>query len=774
MSDAQESTAAAATAAPASPRGPKPPPEGIVPIFLRGVTCEKFGLKTGEGVMDLVNFKYIVRDEILKEVQLMGVMSDFEPAKKHLEAFKGPEILIVVDKDGTYGETFLLCVTEEAQEQFFKIANDKADAEAAKLRAAEDAEAARKAAEWARANAVYEDVPIVPRPWVSATSEETENEINTISHYTPREPIRLEVVRPKRAVNQPYRFLDRNAEVGGIHESRSHKDPHYVYIKENDIAIQAAPILTSSAGQTTWYRPVNKAVQCETSTSTEAVPDDAKDEFLAFLERTVVRVEQALDDCDTVNLFNETFQLTGDEEAGDSSVAENELRELKNFADPNYSKMKMITCIDWMPKANGMVAVNAVRNMSLDQLAHIAGVTYTSYLLVWDFRQLIRPSMLMCSPYEIELFRFNPNAPHLVVGGCATGQVLLWDISETARKSDAKGMNSLFEDADVSSSSSIPIIPKYISSVDHSHKGAVSDIFWLPPTTQINYRGRLVPQEHLDGNSYQFITISFDAQVLVWDIRFELIAQDQLRHIGKMKHIQFEKVDKSHKEGSNGVGRPLWSPVFRAGLKRLEGVGELSLCKVSCSGTLKQSIYSKTQLPGDPRSHLILATEEGDLMFADICGRKAESSAARDDDEEEGGGDASRELLKWMVADHVRPCVALQQSPHFADIVLTVSDMKFNIWKVIDGSIHIITHYFIIIYLFFLIHKCRLVTKSLYFPRLFLSRTSRVRAGRPPVPPWSYSPRTTARCTCGTSRTRAPSPRWSSRRCIRASLPWSS
>jgi hypothetical protein len=651
-----------------------------VPIFLRGVTCEKFGLKTGEGVMDLVNSKFLSREDIMKEIQLMGVMSDFEPAKKQLEAFKGAEILIVVDKESTYGETFLLCVTDEAQEQFFKIANEKAEAEAAKLRAAEEAEAARKAAEWARANAVYEDVPIVPRPWVSATSVDTENEINTISHHRTRDPIRLEVARPKRTINQPYRFLDRNAEVGGIHELRSHKDPHYVFIKENEIGIQAAPLVTSSAGQTTWNRPVNKSVQCDTSTTPEPIPDDVKDEFLAFLERAVSRVEQALDDCDTVNLFNETFQLTGDEEAGDSSLAENELRELKNFADPNYSKMKMITCIDWMPKANGFVAVNAVRNMSLDQLAHVAGVTYTSYLLVWDFRQLIRPSMLMCSPYEIDLFRFNPNAPHLVVGGCATGQVVLWDISE--RKSEGKGINNLFEDADVSNLASVPIAPKYISSVDHSHKGAVTDVFWLPPTTQFNYRGRLVPQEYLDGNSYQFITISFDAQILVWDTRFELIAQDQLRHICKMKHIQFEKVDKSHKDGSHGVGRPLWTPLFRAGLKRLEGVGELSLCKVSCSGNLKQSIYSKTQLSGDPRSHLILATEEGDLMFADICGRKVESNAARDDDEEDGAGDASRELLKWMVPDHVRPCVALHQSPHFPDIVLTVSDIKFNIWKV--------------------------------------------------------------------------------------------
>lgn len=145
-----------------------------------------------------------------------------------------------------------------------------------------------------------------------------------------------------------------------------------------------------------------------------------------------------------------------------------------------------------------------------------------------------------------------------------------------------------------------------------------------------------------------------------------------------------EKLDKHSKEGGeNKVGKPLWSPIFRAGLKRLEGVGDLSLCKVSCSGNLKQSVSSKTALPGDPRSHLMLTTEEGDLLFADICAQKPTSNSAADEDDDagpaEGGG---REFLKWSISDHVRPSVALQQSPFFADIVLSISDWKFHIWRV--------------------------------------------------------------------------------------------
>lgn len=60
---------------------------------------------------------------------------------------------------------------------------------------------------------------------------------------------------------------------------------------------------------------------------------------------------------------------------------------------------------------------------------------------------------------------------------------------------------------------------------------------------------------------------------------------------------------------------------FQAHLKRMEGVGELSLCKVCCSGNLQTSVSDSSTLAGDIRSHLIVSSEEGDVIFADICAR---------------------------------------------------------------------------------------------------------------------------------------------------------
>jgi hypothetical protein len=240
-----------------------PPPDGIFPLFLRGATCEKYGFKNGEGVMDLVDYKILTKEELMKEIIGLGVMSDFEPARKSVESYPGEEILITVDKEQVYGEVFLICYTEEAKDKFMSgIREAEAAVEAQRL-AEIEIEEARKAAEYARLNVVFEDKPVVPRKWESATLSETEAEVKVLSHQRSREPIVIEIQRPRNLVHQKYNFLDREASFGGILEFRAYKDPHNVVIRQKDFGIQAAPFHTDGAAQTTWNRPANKSVQCK-------------------------------------------------------------------------------------------------------------------------------------------------------------------------------------------------------------------------------------------------------------------------------------------------------------------------------------------------------------------------------------------------------------------------------------------------------------------------------------------------------------------------------
>lgn len=658
---------------------PEEAPPGILPLFLRGSTAEKYGFKTGEGVMDLVDHLLLPKVEVEKEIETLGVMSDFNAAKKEITNAPGDDLLFVVDKESKYGEVFLLCFTEESKQNFLNIALEKQAALEAQLKAEEDAKLAAEAAAYARANVVYEDKPLEPRPWESETSEATMEEIDLRSVKSFRDPICLEIYRPKRNLKMPYRFLDRNSDVAGsLQEFRAMKDPNFMGIKENDIGFQIAVATTTSSSQTTYNKSTNKAcqyesLQKETGTSPES---SNRVELCLFLEKAAELLEAALQQNETIDIFNDTFKTTADDE-GEGNGDENELREIKNFADPNYSKAKRLSAIDWMPKMQGMVATSAVRNISFDERSALSGQVYTSHILLWDFRQLVRPYLLMQSAHEIYSFQFNRQNPGLVVGGSITGQVVLWDISDyvsvSKRQKSADG-----DDDDVTIS---PILPKLISSIDQSHKRPVADIFWLPPNTQINHRGRLVPDEYLDDNSYQFITVSGDATIMVWDIRYMEIANDELRHIGRAKNVPVEK-------SKDGTIKFLWAPIFKAQLKRMDGVGELSLCKVACTGCLRPKLAQNSNTPGDYRSHILIADEEGDLLSVDMCAlpKESESGAAgkgKGDDEDDGGhAEVARDFIKWMVKDHSRPAVSLRQSPFLPDIVLSVSDWNFHIWKV--------------------------------------------------------------------------------------------
>lgn len=662
-----------------------PPPPGVLPLFLRGVTAEKYGFKNGEGIMDLVDMLLLKKEDVMKEIQGLGVMSDFEPAKKQIDSYPGEEVLFVIDKKQVYGEVFLCCYTEAAKEEYMSKVREAQEAIEAQARAEAEAEEARLAAEFARLNQVYEDKPMSPRGWMSHTSVETDQEVQEMTFVPARGRVVQEISRPKKLLKQTFRMLDRDAAVGGVAEYRSAKDPNFKPLREADIGFQAAPACVEAGAQTNWNRPVNKAIQYETAAmGVEPTEGEAKDAFFSFLERAIMNVEIALQQNESVDIFNETFQIAGDDEAQDGAQAESELRELKNFADPTYSKSKALIAIDWLPKTQGMLAVSAVKNISFEQRTALSGHTSSSYILLWDFKQLVRPAALLQCHHEVLCFRFNRTTHGLAAGGCATGQVVLWDIAPRLGAAARKGKGSANADGagaddDEEDRTSMQIAPKYISSVDHSHKKFVSDVFWLPPNTQVNFRGQLVGQEHLDGKSHQFVTVAGDGMVMVWDIRYEQIANDELRFIGKSKHVPIDKAaSKADKEAGNV--KLLWAPIFKAPLKRLDGVGELSLSKVCYAGNLRPAVAEKTALPGDYRSHLVIGTEEGDILHADLCVPK--SAGAKEGDEDEDRDDGVREFVTWCRPDHARPAVSMEQSPFFPDIVLTVSDWGFNIWKV--------------------------------------------------------------------------------------------
>jgi hypothetical protein len=205
------------------------PLPGTKAFYMRGSTGVKYGLRytdpdDNKEYYIKEGFKLIKKEDIQKDIQVGGAMSDFTVIKKDIDSYPGEMILFVIDEKNL-DDPYIVCFTEEAKQNFLNKLAEEQEELAAQIRADQAAEEARIAAEYARKNVVYEDKPVIARPWVSAVSHETENEIKQMTPHPTRELIVIEVSRPKRLTKQSYKFFDRNAEL--VAKFQPQKDPNF-------------------------------------------------------------------------------------------------------------------------------------------------------------------------------------------------------------------------------------------------------------------------------------------------------------------------------------------------------------------------------------------------------------------------------------------------------------------------------------------------------------------------------------------------------------------
>jgi dynein intermediate chain 3, axonemal len=184
-----------------------------------------------------------------------------------------------------------------------------------------------------------------------------------------------------------------------------------------------------------------------------------------------------------------------------------------------------VACVDWHPRQKNVVTASCVENISFDERVDLSGKATEAYTLVWSFADLIHPQLILQSPAETIRIQYNPNQPNIIAAGCVTGQVLIWDTTEALeriskqRKGRSKG-DSAESAADLDDDKlNAPVKPKFISTIDDSHKRAITDLQWLPDKMEVNAKGVI---SYSPDVTNQFMTTSSDGSVHVWDLRFQV------------------------------------------------------------------------------------------------------------------------------------------------------------------------------------------------------------------------------------------------------------
>jgi len=483
-------------------------------------------------------------------------------------------------------------------------------------------------------------VPPVAKPWVSQGSEA---EIEDEAVQTTRELFVLSMVRKRREFGAAYKFSDRDAQEDPNltqNDCRPYKDPNFeLRRKEHHIGVQACPEVAEQKSQTIWFRPMNKAMQHEYISMDRRQAVDLLDSaaMRSFLSEIKPRLEEALQQNETVDIFADDFADLADEDGALGNKNDAELKELQSYYHLDYCAGRKLSYIQWQPQAKGVVAVAGARHMTFEERTGIAGKVHTGYILLWNFSDPIHPQFVLEAPGDIYCFRFCPSNPDIVIGGIETGQVAIWNLADA--RAAAREAKVLHDDShEEGGNNTITAKPTVLSAVDQSHRRTITDLAWLPLGLDVTEKGKFRRGPAETNVETFFLSIAGDGMILYWDVR-------------KSVEVPEEKKEEGGKQKKEG-----WGPTAKMTVLNPDGGTELS------------PIHALLDVSEDVKGpvRLYTATEEGEFSMIELL---------------DPGTENFSKGVRSVIPAHTGPCVSLRRSPFVPKIYFSIGDWTFNLWK---------------------------------------------------------------------------------------------
>lgn len=96
------------------------------------------------------------------------------------------------------------------------------------------------------------------------------------------------------------------------------------------------------------------------------------------------------------------------------------------------------------------MAISFIENLSFDERAEISGKSFNSAVLICNFADahIITCAYILETPVEVSCIEFHPENPNFIIGGCISGQLIVWDLGdETSKLTVDQGEQQQDEDA---------------------------------------------------------------------------------------------------------------------------------------------------------------------------------------------------------------------------------------------------------------------------------------------------------------------------------------
>ncbi|CAG9576770.1 conserved hypothetical protein [Leishmania major strain Friedlin] len=479
---------------------------------------------------------------------------------------------------------------------------------------------------------------------------------------------------------------------------RSVDNPLYeVMHDEVDTGVQAVPRRTVASTQTHHARRVNAVAQAEPTVVDACIrhlppPKEEQPNLCAFMEKVLPRTLLCLTQNYQIPIYTDDFRNFTEDDAVIATHDELVLIEKANYVHSS-TKGRKVSGVSWRSgrKRDHFVCVASIGLQTLPERLQANRRCESSVSLVWDLSDPMHPRYLLEAPEEVQVLHFHPSEPNLVAGGSLNGQVFLWDLSkadvasffssarqhkqkqksntaaaaavdggggetgefrevgEVPRMPDSLKGVSLEADGDVQ----VPCLqPFQQSRVELSHQGPVHDLQWLPDSLEFGFDGK----QTVVKETHQFVTISEDGTMLVWDTRPQYLPQDKLR---KIKH-----------QSRSGGGEQPWVPLLRYQLTKPDGTGEMPGFRFFLSGCTVDEA---------PSYAAAVASADGELGFCSMITQHERRSSIVVPTF--GYTKDTRFVRSVVPVAHAGPVYSVQQHPTIGDVYLTCGDGCFKVWR---------------------------------------------------------------------------------------------
>ncbi|KAF7202719.1 dynein axonemal intermediate chain 3 [Nothobranchius furzeri] len=637
-------------------------PDDIFPVALTSATQELFGCCADEDITQKSTYKLLKKDIIMEDIKKRAETSDFSSVKQIVLDYPEEELLLVFDPDLTYGQSFYLVLTPEAKNRIL---------------------------------APPETVTPEPKGWISLGSEK---EIDEESVKETREKLKILVQKVHRRFGQPFSFSD-STTTDNILEIPSENHSRFsIKLMQRDVGIQPVTVLQNDSTQTHRSPQRNNFSQYSPrQLSNEELKSILQDESLkSFCNKVTPRILKALQEGE---IAKDPWKSLETEFEDDGARQISGYLELYfSFRDPKCTTDKKISCMNWHPTIDGVMAVALIDNMQTKNKEATITVPLSrpAFIIFYSLSDKTI-KLLLESPDDVWAFEFCPSNPNIIAGGCVNGQVLLWDISAYTKhlQEDPSGSNTTSNKSHIFNLNTIkenkaPVLHVCaMSAIESSHKAPITDLHWLPQTFEVTDTG--LPVENELKTSVHIVTCSPDCTIMFWSMRApqrtDPIAYGNQPNVNERTATATSSMAEmfKHLDGT-------WKPLFRISPPKIDSPGkyvplkfnldnypnndnteETSVKEGAESTTDNSQLYlpaSKTlKILKEINTKFYFGTESGELVYTDWKLEK-----------DEFGRLCMPKPLQCFPTHHWL-VNSIQRSPFFKDIILTVGGWNFAIWK---------------------------------------------------------------------------------------------